>query len=57
MNKDIFEGNLKHLKGRVREVWGKLTRNEFDVINGKCDQLEGKVMMHYGLSRARLFHR
>lgn len=57
MNKDIFEGNLKQLKGKVREIWGKLTRNEFDVINGKCAQLEGKVLMHYGLSRAKLIQR
>ncbi|HSI45941.1 MAG TPA: CsbD family protein, partial [Methylophilus sp.] len=25
MNKDIFEGNWKQLKGKVQEQWGKLT--------------------------------
>ena len=37
MNKDIFEGNWKQLKGKVQEQWGKLTNDDLDVIEGKRD--------------------
>lgn len=57
MNKDVFVGNLKQFKGKVREQWGKLTRNEIDVIHGKCEQLEGRVLLHYGLSGEKLINR
>ena len=35
MNKDTIEGNWKQLKGKVKEQWGKLTDDDFDVIAGK----------------------
>ncbi len=32
------------MKGKVKEQWGKL----LDVINGKQDQLEGRLQQRYG---------
>ena len=51
MNQDRVEGNWKQLKGNVKEKWGKLTDDEFDVIGGKRDQLVGKIQEKYGCTR------
>ena len=51
MNSDRFEGNWKQLKGKVREQWGKLTNDDVDVINGKSEQLVGRLQEQYGISR------
>ena len=39
------------MKGRVKEQWGKLTDDELDEIEGKRDQLVGKIQKQYGLSK------
>jgi uncharacterized protein YjbJ (UPF0337 family) len=51
MNSDTFEGNWKQLKGKVKEQWGKLTDDDFDVINGKREQLLGRIQERHGVSR------
>ncbi len=51
MSWDRNEGNWKQLKGSMKEKWGKLTDDEFDVIGGKRDQLVGKIQEKYGCSR------
>ncbi|MBF4987250.1 CsbD family protein [Methylophilus sp. 14] len=51
MNKDIFEGNWKQLKGKVQEQWGKLTNDDLDVIEGKRDQVAGKIQERYGITK------
>ena len=44
MDWNRVEGNWKQVKGKVKEQWGKLTDDDLDVINGKQDQLEGRLM-------------
>lgn len=51
MNRDIFEGNWKQLKGKVKEQWGKLTDDDLDMIAGKRDQLLGRIQERYGIAR------
>ena len=51
MNNDTLAGNWKQLKGKAKEQWGKLTDDEFDVIEGKRDQLVGKIQERYGKTR------
>ncbi|MGJ7494251.1 CsbD family protein [Variovorax sp. RT4R15] len=51
MNKDTMEGNWKQLKGKVKEQWGKLTDDDFDVIAGKRDQLLGRIQERHGISK------
>lgn len=51
MNKDTVAGNWKQLKGKVKEQWGKLTDDDFDVIAGKRDQLVGRIQERHGISR------
>ena len=36
--------------GRVKEKWGKLT-DDLAVINGRRDQLEGKIQERYGIAQ------
>ncbi|MDH4394109.1 MAG: CsbD family protein [Limnobacter sp.] len=51
MNKDIFEGNWKQLKGKVQQQWGSLTNDDLDVIDGKRRELAGKIQERYGYSK------
>lgn len=36
---------------RTKEQWGKLTDDDLDIIEGKRDQLIGKLQERYGLSK------
>lgn len=47
MNKDEASGNWKQFKGKMKEKWGKLTDDDMQVIEGKRDQLVGKIQERY----------
>lgn len=51
MNKDLFEGKWHEIKGKVKEKWGKLTDNDLTEINGKTENLLGKLQKHYGYAK------
>jgi len=51
MNQDIFDGNWKQLKGKVREQWGRLTDDDLDKAAGKRDQVLGKIQERYGIAK------
>lgn len=51
MNKDEAYGNWKQFKGKVKEQWGKLTDDDMTVIEGKRDQLVGKIQERYGYEK------
>ncbi|TNV16396.1 CsbD family protein [Buttiauxella sp. B2] len=51
MNKDEIGGNWKQFKGTVKEKWGKLTDDDMTVIEGKRDQLVGKIQERYGYAK------
>jgi uncharacterized protein YjbJ (UPF0337 family) len=51
MNWDQISENWKQVKGKVREKWGKLTDDDLTVIEGKRDQLIGKLQEKYGISK------
>jgi uncharacterized protein YjbJ (UPF0337 family) len=53
MNWDQIEGQWKQTKGQVKEQWGKLTDDDLTTINGKRDQLVGKVQERYGVAREK----
>ena len=44
-------GHWKQVKGQIKEKWGKLTDDDLTTINGKRDQLEGKIQERYGLAK------
>ena len=43
MNWDRVEGNWKEFKGKVQQKWGKLTKDDLDVIEGKRTELSGRL--------------
>ena len=51
MNSDQLQGKWKQIKGSVKERWGKLTDDDINVIDGKHDQLVGKIQEKYGIAR------
>jgi uncharacterized protein YjbJ (UPF0337 family) len=51
MNEDRIKGQWKQLAGKLKAKWGKLTDDDLDVINGKRDQLEGKIQERYGYQK------
>ena len=54
MNWDQIAGNWKQFKGTVKEKWGKLTDDDLTAINGRRDQLEGKIQEHYGIAKEQV---
>jgi uncharacterized protein YjbJ (UPF0337 family) len=48
------EGNWREIKGRVKEKWGKLTDDDLNIINGRREQLEGKIQQRYGLAKEQI---
>jgi len=51
MNTQIIEGNWNLMKGRVKELWGRLTDDDVLKIDGKSERLIGMLEQRYGYSR------
>lgn len=51
MNSDVFKGQWKQLKGKLRQQWGRLTDDDIAEVNGDLDLLLGKLQELYGRSR------
>jgi len=51
MNWDRIEGNWKQFSGKVRQQWGKLTDDDLDVIDGRREELAGRIQEVYGVSK------
>ena len=57
MDNNIIKGNWAILKGKVQENWGNLTDDELAEINGKKDQLLGKLQKKYGYTKEEAQHK
>ena len=53
MNKDIFEGQWKQVRGQAKSWWGKLTDDDLDRAAGKYDVMIGLLQEKYGYNRER----
>ena len=51
MNDDTFKGQWLQIKGKVRQQWGKHTNDDLDEVQGKSEQLIGRVQERYGLAK------
>jgi uncharacterized protein YjbJ (UPF0337 family) len=51
MNWDEIAGKWKQSVGKAKEKWGKLTDDDLTAINGKKDQLVGKIQERYGIAK------
>lgn len=53
MDKDPLAGSWKQLKGKIKERWGKFTDDDVKVIEGRREQLIGRLQERYGFTRAQ----
>jgi uncharacterized protein YjbJ (UPF0337 family) len=51
MNQDTIQGTWRQLTGKVKVQWGKLTDDDLDVIDGRREQLLGRIQQRYGVAR------
>jgi uncharacterized protein YjbJ (UPF0337 family) len=51
MDWDRVQGSWKQLHGKVKAKWGKLTDHDLTAINGRREELEGKLQQLYGLQK------
>jgi len=45
------KGSWNQTKGAIKEQWGKLTDDDLLEIQGRRDQLVGKIQTRYGISQ------
>jgi uncharacterized protein YjbJ (UPF0337 family) len=48
MNWDMIEGKWNEYRGKAQTQWGKLTDDDLDVINGRRQELAGRIAVRYG---------
>jgi uncharacterized protein YjbJ (UPF0337 family) len=51
MNQDRMRGQWKQVKGKLKEQWGRLTDDDLDVIEGKREQLLGRIQERHGIAK------
>jgi uncharacterized protein YjbJ (UPF0337 family) len=51
MNSDRAQGAWEQVKGNVQKMWGKLTNDDLDVIEGDRKLLAGKIQERYGIAQ------
>lgn len=54
MNWDQVKGNWKQATGKVKEKWGKLTDDDLMAVEGRRDQLAGKLRERYGYDKEQV---
>lgn len=53
MNWQQVEGNWKQFKGKAQQVWGDFTDDDLDIIEGKREELVGRLQATYGYTKER----
>jgi uncharacterized protein YjbJ (UPF0337 family) len=51
MNWDTIQGNWLQMKGSMKERWGDLTDDDIQMLDGRKDQIVGKIQERYGIAR------
>ncbi len=51
LNKDIFKGKWKELKGDIKAKWGKLTDDDLTEIEGNQEKFIGILQKKYGYGK------
>jgi len=51
VNKDVFVGKWKQVRGEAKVWWGKLTDDDLDKVTGRLDVFVGMLQEKYGYSR------
>ena len=53
MDWDRIEGNWKRFKGQAKQQWAKLTDDDVNMVEGRREELEGRLQHHYGYAKDR----
>ena len=53
MENFVIKGHWKQIRGKAKTWWGKLTDDDLDNIDGKYDQLLGKLQIRYGFTKKK----
>jgi uncharacterized protein YjbJ (UPF0337 family) len=53
MNWEQLQGDWTKFRGQVKEQWGKLTDDDLDVIEGRREQLIGRIQKAYGIQKEK----
>ena len=53
MNKAVFEGKWKQIRGQAKGWWGRLTDDDLNKVAGKFESFVGLLQEKYGYSRER----
>lgn len=51
MNKDVFQGQWRQMKGEILKAWGELTSDEIDKFKGNIAELAGELQKKYGYAK------
>ncbi len=51
MNWDQIKGNWRQFRGKAQQQWGNLTNDDLDVVEGKREELVGRIQTRYGIVR------
>lgn len=51
MNSDIFQGNWKIAKGKLKQRWADLTDDDLNYVEGKEEELFGRIQRRTGQGR------
>lgn len=54
MNTLEMKGNWNIAKGKLKQKWGKLTDDDLDYIEGKEDELFGRIQKRTGQTREQI---
>ena len=52
MNKDVFEGKWKQVRGEAKTWWNRLTDDDLEKVDGKFDVLADLLQEKYGYTSA-----
>lgn len=53
MNMALVAGEWQHLRGRIKERWGRLSDDELDIAEGRREQMIGLLRVRYGFGKER----
>ncbi len=51
MQQDIMKGRWKQVQGDVKKLWGRLTNDDIQRIEGSREKLAGILQERYGYTR------
>jgi len=51
MNWDTIQGKWKEIRGKAKAQWGKLTDDDLDLIDGRRQELVGRIQQRYAIAK------